>query len=562
MTSASAGQPWLSLYEDMSPSLAPRRDSVLALFRDALEARPNAVAAIYFDRSLTYADLQRDSDALADWLARNGAHAGARVAILLQNDPQFVIALLAAWKVGAVPVPMNPMYRTGELAGLFADCMPSFIFCYGSDAEVVAQSVTAADTGAKMVLCDPRNYQSVDDLRVLPAPVPAPSACTTFLDACNSSAGDRVDRYDPQGEDLGLILYTSGTTGKPKGAMACHRALAFNGMALGKWCRLGENSRILAIAPLFHITGLVCHVAAAFANGASMVLNYRFQVASVLDAIRVSRPTFAIGAITAFKALMNASGVSKDDFVSFDCIYSGGAPIPPSVRAQFLERIGVLIHTSYGMTETAAPTHLCPFGVEAPLDPVSGALAIGIPIFDTQAKVVDNDDNEVAPGTPGELCLKGPQVTIGYWNQLDHTKETLRGGWLHTGDIAVMDEAGWFYLVDRKKDVIIASGFKVWPREVEDVLYEHPAVREAAVVGVPDDYRGETVKAYVSLSPVAHAETDELIAFCRRRLASYKVPRMFEIMDELPKTVTGKIRRNILRERARGTSKQRPLLGN
>lgn len=546
MLESAQNSPWVSLYGEMPQMLSPRRESVLALFRDSLAADPDAIASIYLGRTLTYADLDRDSEALARWLVRDGAMPGDRVAVMLQNEPQNIVAMLAAWKAGCVPVPINPMYRTGELGKLFADCLPSTVFCYAVDATVVEQAVEMSGCGAALILCDPRNYAAKDDPRVLPPSISMPDGHATFVHACQ--IGGSLPRHDPAGDDMGLLLYTSGTTGKPKGAMARHSALAFNGVALGHWCGLEEESRILAIAPLFHITGVVCHIAAAFAAGASMVLNFRFEAESVLGVIRATRPTYTICAITALNALMNAPGASREDFASFDRIYSGGAPIPPSLRAQFLERTGLLIHTSYGMTETAAPTHLCPRGIEAPVDLESGALAIGIPLFDTQAKVVGDDGQDAPVGTSGELCLKGPQVMMGYWNQPEQTQDALRDGWLHSGDIAVMDEAGWFYLVDRKKDVIIASGFKVWPREVEDVLYDHPAVREAAVIGVADDYRGETVKAYVSLRPGSETNADDLVAHCRDRLASYKAPRIIEIMDELPKTVTGKIQRNQLRE--------------
>ena len=549
MHQTTAEKPWLSLYGDMPTELRPAKDNVLALFRDVVAARPDAVAATYFDGILSYDDLDKASDALAAWLIDREVGPGDRVAIILQNEPQFLIAILAAWKVGAVPVPMNPMYRSVELTGLFGDCIPKAIFCYAGNCAVVQESVDAAGSASTIVLCDPRNFQSRDDERVLPPACPIPEGYIGFAEAVKAGSGRSIPRVTPSGDDLGLILYTSGTTGKPKGAMARHHAMAFNGASMGKWCDLDGDTRILAIAPLFHITGIVCHVATAFANGASMVLNYRFEANSVLEAIRTAKPTFTIGAITVFNALMNAPGAKKEDFACFKSMYSGGAPIPPSVRAEFLERMGLLIHTSYGMTETSAPTHLCPLGVEAPVDPESGALAIGIPIFNTDAKVVDDDGNEVPIGVAGELCLKGPQITMGYWNKPEQTEESLIDGWFHSGDIAVMDEAGWFYLVDRKKDVIIASGFKVWPREVEDVLYSHPSVREAAVVGVTDPYRGETVKAYVSLKSDASVEVDILVSHCRDKLASYKAPRMVEILDDLPKTVTGKIQRNVLRDK-------------
>lgn len=540
-------RPWLALYGKQPHELHPRRDNLLDLFRDAVATAPDAAATIYFDARLSYRELDEITDALAAWLLDHRVGAGDRLAIILQNDPRFLIAMLAAWKIGAVPVPMNPMYRSGELQGLFEDCRPRIIFCYANESQVVQEAVTAADIGSTLVLCNSRDFQSRDDGRVLPAPCAFPRDSISFSDVIGAGSGRKIPRLSPAGDSIGLLLYTSGTTGKPKGSMSSHHSMAFNGAALGAWCNLNAESRILAIAPLFHITGIVSHIGVMLACGASMILNFRFEASSMLDAIRDTRPTYTIGAITAFIALMNVSGASPEDFASFESIYSGGAPISPAVRTEFLKRTGKLIHPAYGMTETTSATHLSPLGTEAPVDPVSGALAIGIPEFSTDAMVVDEHGARVPPGVAGELWLKGPQITLGYWNKPEQTREALVDGWMRSGDIAVMDEAGWFYLVDRKKDMIIASGFKVWPREVEDVLYTHPAVREAAVIGVPDSYRGETVKAYVSLKPGTAVETSELVIYCRERLATYKAPRVVEVMDNLPKTVTGKIQRNVLR---------------
>ncbi|RKF21770.1 long-chain fatty acid--CoA ligase [Altericroceibacterium spongiae] len=548
MSDAFPNRPWLSLYTKLADETQPRPDSVLELFRKALTTAPDAVAVTYFDHSLTYRDLDSASDALASWLLKKGIAFEDRVALILQNDPQFVIGLLAVWKVGALPVPMNPMYRSTELNGLFGDCAPRFIFCYADNCDNILAAAKVAEISPKLIICDPRNFQSRDDERVLPPVCPTPEGQTGFAEALEEGAGQVVPDFLPAGDAPGLLLYTSGTTGKPKGALLPHSAMAINGALFCKWCALDNSVRILAIAPLFHITGVVCHIATAFAQGGSIVLNYRFEPYSILDAIRATRPTYTIGAITALIALMNLPDITREDFASFESIYSGGAPIPPSVRSEFFERLGKLIYTSFGMTESTSATHLCPLGVEAPVDPESGALAIGVPVFDTDAKVIDEDGNTVPPGVAGELCVKGPQVMLRYWNKPEQTAETLVDGWLRTGDIAVMDEAGWFYLVDRKKDVIIASGFKVWPREVEDVLYAHPAIREAAVVGAPDAYRGETVKAYVSLKANVKVTSDDLVTHCRARLASYKAPRLVEIMEDLPKTVTGKIQRNELRQ--------------
>jgi long-chain acyl-CoA synthetase len=286
---------------------------------------------------------------------------------------------------------------------------------------------------------------------------------------------------------------------------------------------------------------------ASFSARAMLVMHYRFDPGLALDVIRTARPTFAIGAITAFNALMNLPGSTREDLACFDRIYSGGAPVPPALADAFAEKFGLIVHPAYGMTETTAPTHLTPCGVKAPVDPVSGARSIGVPAPSTYAAVIDEDGRRLGPGGIGELVMRGPQIMAGYWRKPAETEAALKDGWMHSGDVGFFDEQGWFYLVDRKKDMIIASGFKVWPREVEDTLYGHPAVREAAVIGVPDAYRGETVKAFVSLVPQTKASPEELIRHCRERLAAYKAPRSIEVLDELPKTVSGKIQRAALR---------------
>jgi long-chain acyl-CoA synthetase len=267
----------------------------------------------------------------------------------------------------------------------------------------------------------------------------------------------------------------------------------------------------------------------------------------VLDAIREHRPTFTVGAITVFIALLNAPGGSRADWASFRSIYSGGAPISPATNQAFEAATGCYIHNIYGLTETTSPSHAVPLGATAPVDPASGALSVGVPVPGTVVRILAEEGTELPPGEVGEIVTRGPQVVAGYWGKPDETAHAIRDGWLHTGDVGFMDPAGWFYLVDRKKDLINAAGYKVWPREVEDVLYEHPAVREAAVIGVPDPYRGETVKAFVSLREGGSATPDELIAFAKERMAAYKYPRSLEIVDELPKTVTGKILRRALR---------------
>jgi long-chain acyl-CoA synthetase len=311
---------------------------------------------------------------------------------------------------------------------------------------------------------------------------------------------------------------------------------------------LDAGDVVLGVAPLFHITGLIAAVTVSLLVPVPLVLGFRFDPRTMLDLVEEHRPTFTVGAITVFIALMNDPSFTGRDLSSLSKVYSGGAPIAPSIVERFEREVGAYIHNIYGLTETTSPSHAVPLGERAPVDPTSGALSVGVPIFDTIVRVVGEHDRDLPVGEVGEFVTAGPQVVPGYWNKPDETANAFPGGALRTGDVGFMDANGWFYVVDRKKDQINAAGYKVWPREVEDVLYEHPAVREAAVVGVPDEYRGETVKAFVSIRPGAEVTPAELIEFCRQRMAAYKYPRQVEFVDELPKTVTGKILRRELRD--------------
>jgi long-chain acyl-CoA synthetase len=353
--------------------------------------------------------------------------------------------------------------------------------------------------------------------------------------------------FDPG--DTAFLTYTSGTTGPPKGAMNTHANVVFNSQTYRHWCELDGDAVILGVAPLFHITGLIGHVTLSLLLGAPLVLFHRFEPSAAIDIIRAERPTFTVGSITVFIALMNAPNAEKDALATLTRIWSGGAPIPPSTVKAFQQAFGQYIHNIYGLTETTSPSHGVPRGAEAPVDEASGALSVGVPVYNTVVRIVGEDGADLPPGEVGEIVTSGPQIVSGYWGKPEETEKAIPGGALHTGDVGYMDADGWFYIVDRKKDQINAGGYKVWPREVEDVLYEHEAVREAAVVGVPDEYRGETVKAFVSLRPGRTADEAELIAFCRARMAAYKYPRQVEFLDEIPKTVTGKLLRRELRGR-------------
>ncbi|NIJ12099.1 long-chain acyl-CoA synthetase [Saccharomonospora amisosensis] len=547
------GKPWLALYDTGNPArIEPEHADALTMFRVTAGRVPDGDAIRYFDGRLSYARLDELSDAFAVGLLDNGLRRGDRVALYLQNVPQFVIALLGTWKAGGIAVPVNPMSRGRELRPLLVDSGAVALVCLrGLYPEAAA---VLPDTRVRVVLTtSEREHQSRDDPRAFGAGEPPGQAeleGTTDLSALlERYRGTRPPSVSVSPDDVAVLTYTSGTTGPPKGAMNTHRNLVFNAESYRRWCRLDTSDVVLGVAPLFHITGMVGHVATALLLGAPLVLLHRFEPSLALDVIREQRPTFTVGSITVFIALLNAPNADPAALASLRKIWSGGAPIPPSTVTAFGDHFGQYIHNIYGLTETTSPSHAVPPGVRAPVDPVSGALSVGLPIYNTVARVVGDGGRELPPGEIGEIVTTGPQVVPGYWNKPRETEAALPGGALHTGDVGYMDAQGWFYLVDRKKDQINAAGYKVWPREVEDVLYEHGAVREAAVVGVPDPYRGETVKAFVSLRPGHHAEPSELIAFCRERLAAYKYPRQVEILDELPKTATGKLLRRELRQR-------------
>ncbi|WP_431924891.1 class I adenylate-forming enzyme family protein [Amycolatopsis tucumanensis] len=535
-------RPWLARYAPGQPAgITVEHESALAMFRASVARDPDADTLRYFGGRITLRELDELTDAFAAGITDAGFRPGERVAIYAQNVPQFVIAQVGTWKAGGIAVSVNPMNRGRELGQLLADSGATVLVTLQSLwHEVAAEVVTG--TAVRTVLTT-----SELEYRAEPG---SPVECPGTVDLAGMLARFRGVTPPPVTlgpDDIAFLTYTSGTTGPPKGAMTTHRNVVFNAQTYRDWVGLGADDVILGVAPLFHITGLIGHIAVALLVGAPLVLMHRFDAARTVETVRVERATFTIGSITVFIALMNVPDVDREALASLRKIYSGGAPIPPSTVKAFQAMFGAYIHNCYGLTETTSPSHAVPFGVEAPVDPASGALSVGVPVYDTVVWVVDEDGRELPAGEVGELVTSGPQVVAGYWEKPAETEKALPGGRLHTGDVGYMDAQGWFYVVDRKKDQINAGGYKVWPREVEDVLYEHEAVREAAVVGVPDEYRGETVKAFVSLRPGFAVTADELISFCRERMAAYKYPRQVEFLEELPKTVSGKLLRRALR---------------
>ena len=541
-------KPWLALYDEGQPhEIMPEHSDALALFRHAAARAPNQPAILYFDACLTYAELDAQSDSFAAALLERGFSRGDRCGIYLQNVPQFAVAVLAAWKAGGIAVPINPMNRARELALLLGDCTPSALVCHET---LYSEVVTQLPQIPKHVFTTSAlDYQTRNDQRLFAGAkrIACPGAEDLVSLLWANNGGRPMQDSGLAASDIAFIVYTSGTTGTPKGAMNTHANVCFNAQTYRDWMGMKRGQPLLGMAPLFHITGLIGHLAAAFMTASPLILAFRFEPGVMADAIAEHKPGFAIGAITAYIALMNHPDARREKLASLHTVYSGGAPIPPDVVEQFRARHGLYIRNGYGLTETTSPSHTVPLGREAPVDPQSGALAIGVPLYSTHSWISDDDGKPVPVGDIGEIVISGPQVVPGYWNKPAETAEAMRADGFRTGDVGFMDADGWFYLVDRKKDMIIAAGYKVWPRDVEDVLYTHPAVREAAVVGVKDAYRGETVKAVISLKPGRQATPAEIVEYCRSRMAAYKYPRMVAIVDDLPKTPTGKILRRELR---------------
>lgn len=547
-------RPWLALYPEWLPhNVDSAASNALAMFERILQTNAGAPAIHYFENTLTFRELDRSSDALAVGLAQRGVGRGDRVGVFLQNVPQYAISVLAIWKLGAVVVALSPMLKVHELQYQLSDSGCRALI--GQDrliAEVGLRATVGTQVGAIIATSE------LDFLGRTPVPTclhatkrVALKEATDFVALVETFDGQRPPKVTLGPDDVAMLVYTSGTTGRQKGAENTHGNVAFSSEVYRLWSRLGPGDVVLGAAPLFHITGLIAHLGASLNAGVPLVLFYRFDAGEALRLTERWRATFTVMAMTAFLALMDHPDLAERDLSSLRKAFSGGSPVSPAAVDEFERLTGIYIHNLYGLTETTSPSHAVPLGMRAPVDAESGALSIGLPVPSTVVKIVDaHGPHTVVDGELGELWTSGPQVVRGYWNKPEASLDAFTTGFLHTGDIGKMDADGWFYVVDRAKDMINASGYKVWPREVEECLLKHPAIREAAVVGVPDAYRGENVKAFVTLKPGMHANPEEIIAFAREIMAAYKYPRLLEIVAELPKTASGKIVRRALREQA------------
>ncbi|MDQ7096430.1 long-chain fatty acid--CoA ligase [Desulfosporosinus sp. PR] len=528
---------WLKSYPSyVKYHLDYPRKTLGELLDDAVPKRPDTVAMIFENQKTTYREFGDQVSRLATALKNMGVRKGERVGLMGPNCPQWVVSFYAILKVGAIAVQTNPMYLEREIAYQMNDSGATTVIVW----EMLYPRVKS--------ILNETSLQRVIAFNFL-APVASTPDLYSYDELIKTEPAPLSVAMNPE-EDLAVLQYTGGTTGRSKGVMLTHQNLVCNALQTMAWSfnlNYGEE-RILTLLPVFHVYGMTNCVNYAVATAATQILLPRFEIDKVLEAINKYRPTLFPGAPTMFMAINNHPRVEEywESLAAIKVCNSGSAPLPLEVAQRFAKVTqgeGNLVE-GYGLSEASPVTH------SNPLDRPTREGSIGLPFPDTDCVIMDLETGtKVLPvGEIGELCIKGPQVMKGYWHKPEETEATLRDGWLHTGDIARMDEDGYFYIIDRKKDMIIAGGFNIYPRDIEEILYEHPKVKEVVVAGVPDQYRGETTKAYIVLHSDVEATEQEFITFCRGKMAAFKIPHLVEFRDELPRTIVGKVLRRQLVE--------------
>jgi long-chain acyl-CoA synthetase len=528
-------------------------DSLPARLKATAARMPRKAALVFYGREVSFAELDEASDRFAAWLRGRGLGPGDRIALYLENCPQFAIAHFGALKVGAITVALNPMHKAHELGHELEDSGARVLVAADAGREIV-ESVRDRAALDAVVRVSYRDYLPDDPTLPLPPSLredaPRRPAGWDELGAI-VGGGATLRALEPRARhDTALIQYTSGTTGAPKGAELTHGNVTANCELVRAFFGIGAADVLLGVVPWFHITGMEVQLNLMAYTGATLVALHRFDVETALRAIQRYRCTVTTLIATINVAILNHPATPTCDLTSLRLCASGGAPVPAEIARRWEAVTGHRLVEGYGLTETTAPTHSNP-----PHRPRYGT--VGVPLPYTGVRIVSLEDGvtEVAPGESGEIAIRGPMVAKGYWRRPEATAEAIPDGWLRTGDIGRVDEEGYFTIEERKKDLIKASGYSVFPAEVEAIMYRHPAVAEVGVVGVPDNYRGEDVLAFVVRRPGAAATERELVEWCRAVMAVYKAPRAVRFVDTLPKTGSGKIVKRALREQARAGSR-------
>jgi long-chain acyl-CoA synthetase len=553
-------RPWLKAYDPGIPADIELPDEPLdAALSAAAATYPERPAIRFYGRAISYRELDELTNRFANALISLGVRKGDRVALLMPNCPQMVLAYYGGLRAGAMMVPTSPLYVESELEYQLGDADASVVVCLSALFGQVQAVRSRLPRLRHVVVTNIKDFfptrlrllftisqERKDGHRVrLPSDGTTHSLTRLLARARATDPGVAV-----AADDLALLQYTGGTTGVAKGAMLTHRNLVANTLQVRAWFANLANPDgsdvVLGVLPLFHIYAMTTVMNFSIRGGGTMVLQPRFVVDDVLKAIHRERPQLLPGVPTMYTAINHAlEKLSRYNLRSLKGAISGAAPLPLEVQKQFEELTGARIVEGYGLTEASPVTHCSPLGGER--RPGS----IGIPLPSTEAAIFDQETGtrRLGPGETGELAIRGPQVMRGYWKRPDETAQVLRDGWLFTGDIAWVDEGGYFSIVDRKKDMIISGGMNFYPREVEEPLYQHPKVKEVVAVGIPDERWGEAVKVYIVLRDGESATAQEILEYCHTRMARYKVPKFVEFRRELPKSLVGKIlRRRLLEE--------------
>ncbi|MBI2924325.1 MAG: long-chain fatty acid--CoA ligase [Verrucomicrobia bacterium] len=547
----------------MTPHLSYPRLSLPQMLGQTARKHAGQTALVYHGAAISYAELSDQASRVAGGLRALGVKQGDRVALLLPNCPQFVIAYFGALRAGAIVTATSALYTAREASHQWRDAGATIVIADRRLLHVVAAARPEVPSLRRVIVTgitdySPKNWGRLRRKLAIRAPGRKLAAASKALDSAPGARLKPIPWLDllrhppgrppplPEPSEVACLQYTGGTTGTSKGAMLTHANLVTNAWQTchrltGK--KFTQDTLVAAL-PLFHIYAMTCVMISAVLLGGTVIILPRFELKTALNVIRKYRPTIFHGVPTMFVAFSHAPHVERYGFPSLRTCMSGGAPLPREVQQKFEALTGGRLVEGYGLTEASPVTHINPIDGTAPPG------SIGRPLPDTEVRIVDlpTGRHELPVGEVGEVIIRGPQVMKGYWNKPEETASQLRDGWLFTGDIGKRDADGYFYIVDRKKDLIIAGGFNIYPREVEEVLFEHPRIKEAVVIGAPDEYRGETVKAVVVVKDGLALTGDEVIAFCRERLAAYKVPRLVEFRAALPKSGVGKYLRRELRE--------------
>ncbi len=545
-------KPWHKFYDYNVPyTIRYPQFPAQRIFQLAAGTHPNKVCTVFYGTELTYWQVRDQVLRMANALAAKGVKKGDRVGIHLPNCPQFIVAYLAVMHLGGIVVNMNPLYTPTELHFIIENTMMNTLITFDMFLDNVRKAV--AGTGLKRVvvtkITDYINGLGVSTARTLDLE----DGWFHFSELIENCTDTRMPRVPIVPDDPAMIQFTGGTTGFPKGALLTHGNLVAATFQAGMWALPGVYSPLampqqernaLCVLPFFHVYGNIVAMNWSFFGCATQILVPRFEIDEILDTIvKAGRVTYFPAVPTMITAIVNHPKAANLDLGRYiGLLNSGGAPMPVELIERVID-LGITFNEGYGLSETSSITIANPISYNK-------VGSIGIPMADNDFRIVnvDNGTEDVKSGQSGELLVKGPTVMKGYWNNPEETKNQLRDGWLYTGDVAQVDEDGYIFIVDRKKDMIIASGFNVYPREIEEVLYEHPKISEAVAIGIPHDYRGETVKIFVVLHSGEKATEQEIIDFCKEKMTAYKVPKIVEFRDTVPKSAVGKILRKVLRD--------------